>query len=238
MIRFHDKEFQQYFIDPVTALITDLNGVVQEVNHNQRYDTFQGMHVHVIQMNTNSPQGYVPGMHVHHIDENPKNNALSNLQYLSNEEHCKLHNAADGNPMFGIPCTYKMNDEEVYNWKKAISETIKGQVFWNDGEKNVRSRECPGPGFVRGKLYEVSDETREKLRKAATGRKPSPETIEKKRQSMLGKNRRPCLQETKDKIAASMSKLVWWNNGAEVKRSATQPGPEWKRGRIKHEHFR
>lgn len=36
--------------------------------------------------------------------------------------------------------------------KNLLSDRIKGMVFWNNGNINVRARECPGEGFVRGKL--------------------------------------------------------------------------------------
>lgn len=45
-----------------------------------------------------------------------------------------------------------------------------------------------------------SDESKEKMRKSHLGKKLSPATIDKMRQSMIGKNRRPMTNETKDKL--------------------------------------
>lgn len=42
----------------------------------------------------------------------------------------------------------KLSDEH----KQKDREAMLGMVFWNNGIKNVRSRECPGEGWSRGKL--------------------------------------------------------------------------------------
>ncbi len=39
--------------------------------------------------------------------------------------------------------------EEV---KIKLSKAFTGKIFWNDGHKNKRSKECPGDGWVKGKL--------------------------------------------------------------------------------------
>lgn len=54
MIRYKNKRFDDYFIDPVTAVITDKNGVIQETYIHQGYYVFKGMGIHVIQMHTHS----------------------------------------------------------------------------------------------------------------------------------------------------------------------------------------
>ena len=58
----------------------------------------------------------------------------------------------EDNPMFGIPCTYKMTEDQIATWKANIGETMKGLFFWHkEGEKPVRSRICPGEGWERGR---------------------------------------------------------------------------------------
>ena len=52
MIRYKDKCFEKYCIDPETGVITDLNGVVQKVKDNHGYLRFKGMCVHCIQAHT------------------------------------------------------------------------------------------------------------------------------------------------------------------------------------------
>ena len=69
---------------------------------------------------------------------------------LSDETRKKLSIAKSGDkhPMFG-----KHHSAEV---KKMISERTKeamrGMKYWNNGVKCVCSKECPGEGWVRGRL--------------------------------------------------------------------------------------
>lgn len=90
MIRFKDQIFEEYSIDPVTAVITDKNGVEQLVKiYKNGRPYFKRMLVHCIMCHTF--YGYKTGYDVHHLDENKLNNALSNLVYLTHEEHIRLH---------------------------------------------------------------------------------------------------------------------------------------------------
>ncbi len=90
MIRFRDKVYENYFIDPVTALITDENGVEQKTYISSRgWVIFKKMAVHRIQAHTY--YGFMPDKDVHHLDENKLNNALSNLKYVTRSEHAHIH---------------------------------------------------------------------------------------------------------------------------------------------------
>ena len=42
----------------------------------------------------------------------------------------------------------KVRSEET---KKKMGESKKGMLFWNNGTRNIRSKECPGDGWVRGR---------------------------------------------------------------------------------------
>lgn len=59
-----------------------------------------------------------------------------------------LSRSGEKNYMFG-----KQHSEET---KKKISERTKeymrGMKYWNNGTINKRSKECPGDGWVRGRL--------------------------------------------------------------------------------------
>ena len=94
MIRYKDRILEDYSIDPVTAVITDQNGVVQKTYMISGRPIFKGIGIHCIMAHTF--YGYKPGYDVHHLDENKLNNALSNLVYLTHGEHRRLH--AKGKP--------------------------------------------------------------------------------------------------------------------------------------------
>ena len=52
MIRFKDKILEDYSIDPVTAIITDQNGIVQKTGMHHGRPVFKGMPVHQIMAHT------------------------------------------------------------------------------------------------------------------------------------------------------------------------------------------
>ena len=71
-----------------------------------------------------------------------------------------------------------------------------GVKWWNNGQVNKRSIECPGDSFVLGRIYyprkPLTEETKEKIKKSNTGKVPwnkgkteiySKETLEKMRQA-------------------------------------------------------
>ena len=129
MIRYKEKEFENYNIDPLTAVITDKNGVVQETGLHHGRPIFKGMAIHRIMAYTF--YGYKEGYVVHHLDENKLNNALSNLAYLTNEEHNSLHHKG------------KKASEE------ARAKMSKYSWFTND-KINIKAIECP-EGFRKGR---------------------------------------------------------------------------------------
>jgi len=89
LIKFKDRIFEQYFIDPETAVITDKDGVEQPVKLYRSRPYFKGIGVHQIMAHTFF--GWKPELVIHHRDENPLNNALANLMYLTRAEHCCIH---------------------------------------------------------------------------------------------------------------------------------------------------
>ena len=116
MIKYKDKIFPEYFIDPVTAIITNYKGEIQKIKIRDGRPCFHCMEIHRIQVHTNL--GYKKDYDIHHIDENKMNNSLSNLVYLTRSEHIKIHNKGNKN-MFG-----KHHTEET---KRKISEAKKGE---------------------------------------------------------------------------------------------------------------
>lgn len=49
----------------------------------------------------------------------------------------------EGNPFYGLT-----HSEEV---KAKLSKKKKGKVWWSNGTQTKMSKECPGPGWVRGR---------------------------------------------------------------------------------------
>ena len=167
MIRFKDKILEDYFIDPETAVITDKNGVIQPAKMKHGRPCFRGMYVHRIMANTFF--GYKPGYDVHHIDENPLNNTLSNLMYLTRSEHHRLHvtellhdetrkklsvvwkgrhHSAETRLKMSKSQKGKHLSEETC---LKMSESKKGTHWWNNGKITMCSKECPGEGWIRGR---------------------------------------------------------------------------------------
>jgi len=70
------------------------------------------------------PKGYV----VHHKD-NTKNNFLDNFQMMTNEEHLRLHNKGENNPMYGK----KRAGEKSGNHKLSNQDVIRIRIDLDEG---------------------------------------------------------------------------------------------------------
>ena len=94
----------------------------------------------------------------------PKNNPekLENLKKLKREQSSKCHWWTNGiQETFSEKCPdgwskgrlgFKNNQE----YKQKRANIMKGRVFWNNGLISIRSIDCPGPSFVRGRLKKVN----------------------------------------------------------------------------------
>ena len=153
MIKFRNKTLEDYFIDPVTAVITNSKGEIQKTKIIRGRPCFKRMAIHVIQAHTK--YGYKKGYDVHHLDENKMNNALSNLAYLTHSEHAMIHKKGEKNPLYGkhhsLETRRKMSVAHT-----GKSPTNKGKRFkWiNNG---IEQRFVPfdseiPEGFKRGML--------------------------------------------------------------------------------------
>ena len=194
MIRFRDTILEEYFIDPVTAIITNSKGEIQKtVIHKDGRAYFKGHAIHKIQVHTHI--GYKLGIDIHHLDENKLNNALSNLVYLTRSRHAKIH--GEGRT-FSEETKNKMREARKgkrfsEEWKKKLSEAAKGRILseetkrklsearkgkkhplfgtkfkWiNNGivNKRVQLDEDIPEGFVRGMLKNIN---RIKIKKSYT----------------------------------------------------------------------
>lgn len=116
-----------------------------------------------------------------------------------------------------------VRSEEV---RKSISESRKGQKWWNDGNGNhITSLEYPGKGWMPG----MSEESKRKNSEAKKGKNnpmygksPSKETKQKQRQAKQGKY---------DGINHPSYGKKYWNDGnGNVVRSVECPGDGWTPG--------
>ena len=160
MIKYKDKIFPEFFIDPVTAIITNSKGEIQKtcIRKNGR-SYFKGHKLHEWQVHTHI--GYKLGMDIHHLDENKLNNSLSNLVYLTRSEHIKIHKKGK---ILSPETKRKMSEAKKHmseETKQKISEAMKGEkhplygkIWINNGVVNklVKIDEEIPEGFSRGRL--------------------------------------------------------------------------------------
>ena len=163
MIRFRDKIFPEYFIDPITAVITNSKGEIQKTKINERgRPCFKGVGIHVWQVHTHL--GYKKDYDIHHLNENKMNNSLENLVYLTKSEHMKIHHKGENNVMFG------KTGEKHPMYGKHYSEETKRKMSKSHKRENL------------------SEETIRKMRDSQKGKKLSEETKKKIGEAKKGEN--------------------------------------------------
>ena len=169
MIRYKETILEDFFIDPVTAIITNSKGEIQKTTiHKNGRPYFKSQGIHEWQVHTHV--GYQRGMVIHHIDENKFNNSLSNLVYLTNSEHRRMHmkgkhhsletkkkmsaaQKGEKHPLYG-----KHLSEET---KRKISEAQKGKILSEETKRKMSEAQ-------KGKI--LSEETKRKMSEKHKGK--------------------------------------------------------------------
>jgi hypothetical protein len=95
--------------------------------------------------------------------------------------------------------------------RQKQSEFHKGLKWWNNGFEEKMSRNTPGKEWTPGRLPHLREVVRQNLEKTR-GRSHS--------------------LETRQRMSLSKQNAFWWiSPEGEVRRSQTQPGEGWRRGR-------
>ena len=160
MIKFRNLILENYSIDPITAVITNSKGEVQETKIRDGRPYFKSMAIHKIQAHTY--YGYKKDYDIHHLDENKMNNSLENLVYLTHSEHAKLHNKGK---IFSNEVKIKMSI--AHKRENLSEETIRKMSDSQKGKK--LSEETRRKMSDARKRENLSEETRRKLSEAGTG---------------------------------------------------------------------
>lgn len=167
MIRFRDKILEEYSIDPETAVITNSKGEIQNTSiHKDGYAYFKSMAIHKIQVHTH--YGYKKCLVIHHLDHNKMNNSLSNLLYLTQSGHMKIHNES-------------ISPET----KKKLSESLKGRTFSEETKKKMSDAKKGEKSAWYGKHH--SEEIKEKISNSHKGKHHTEESKRKISESRRGK---------------------------------------------------
>ena len=108
----------------------------------------------------------------------------------------------------------KLTEEQ----KELISKQVSQRRWWNNGVEDKHTAECPGDGWVLGRLFT------QKCEKYKT-----KEFAEKSRKNNLGK---VVSDETKKKQSKARNGRKWWHNDIKTKLCYGCPGDGWVLGRV------
>jgi len=134
--------------------------------------------------------------------------------------------------------------------RKKQSEIRRGLRWWNNGDKDIRSRECPGKEWKNGRLKvqlgrKYNDETKKKMSISQKGennywhgKSHSEETKRKMSEKQKGEKShsygKSASEETRRKMSESFRGRKWWNDGCGNTTFVVEcPGEGWVSGRGK-----
>lgn len=146
MIRYRNEIFEDYFIDPETAIITDKNGVIQQLSlYKDGWLRFKRMAVHKIQMHTN--YGYDKDKDIHHKDGNKTNNSLDNLIYLTRKEHMSIHKKGNKNFLGKTHNAESILKTSMAKWKRIYCFEVDKE--WDSIKEMCKELKIPRNNVTR-----------------------------------------------------------------------------------------
>ena len=154
MIKYKDTILEEFFIDPITAIITNSKGEIQKTYILNGRPYFKGHGLHQWQLHTHI--GYQKVFDIHHIDENKFNNSLSNLVYLTRSEHAKIHNkigkklSEETKLKIGKASKGRRHSEET---KRKLIEVHKGKKLSEETKKKMSESRKGKKHPLYGKRY-------------------------------------------------------------------------------------
>ena len=152
MIRYKDKVYKEYFINPYTGIITDVNGrtVPTHLHHDRDVITLHHEEMPVQCIQAHTYYGYRPDKVVHHIDGNYHNNVLSNLWYeWTQSQHLKYHHENKTVGFYG--CKHSFSDETIERFREATTKN------WQDEEFRKKTIEAQKAAYTEERKQHLSE---------------------------------------------------------------------------------
>lgn len=138
-----------------------------------------------------------------------------------------LHNKTDGGD--GVS---GFNHTERSKQKMG---TCKRTKYWNNGQRNIRRKECPGEGWILGKLNNNQNSFRKDIFWWNNGVELKSSKVcpgEGWFRGMGPFGSKNCGKRRGECPSFSTKGLRWWNNGIKNVMRKECPGPEWSKGKV------
>ena len=115
--RKNGKKYVMHYKEKILRQVPSSDGYLHVTLHKNGIQETKGVHVLMAQAFLPNPNNYE---HVHHKDHNPSNNHVENLEWISNEEHRKLHGTEQSKTVY----QYTLDGLLVNVWK-SVRETAR-----------------------------------------------------------------------------------------------------------------